>query len=376
MRDLKDIRENIDEVDKEIIALLERRMELAMYVADYKKGTGKAIYDRERELAKLEKIKGYTETDFNKCAMEEIFLQIMSISRRYQYSLIGDNDNYIDSLYTNIDKLPIYDNTKVVYQGVPGAFAEEAMYKFFGANISNYNVDTFENVMIELDKGNAKYGVLPIENSTAGFVSGIYDLLGRYDLTLVGEQIIKINQALLGVKGATLSDIKTVCSHPQGLLQSKIFVKNHNLDQIEVANTALSAKMVVEKQDKTLGAICSIKNAELYGLDIIEPRVNENSDNSTRFVIISKKKIYTKAARKVGITFSLPHESGSLYNILAHFIFNNLNMTSIESVPMGNKTWEYRFFVSFEGNLAQTEVRNAIKGIKEEVGDFKILGNY
>ncbi len=376
MRDLSFIREDIDKVDREIIDLLERRMGLALEVAKYKNSTGKPIYDRQREDEKIDKIRGMASTDFNAEALAEIFLQIMSISRRYQYSVIGDNDGYIDNLYEKVDKLDINNDTKIVYQGVEGAFSEQACLEYFGKNINSYNVAAFEDVMIELDKGNAKYGILPIENSTAGFVNGIYDLLVRYDLTIVDEHIIKVDQALLGIQGANIEDIKTVYSHPQGLLQTKDFLDKYNWEQISMSNTALSAKLVKEKDDKTKAAIASARNAQLYDLDIIKEAINGEKNNSTRFVIITKKKVYTSNARNIGISFSLAHESGSLYNILAHFIFNNISMTSIESIPCPNKDWEYEFIIAFEGKLSEDNVRNALKGIKEESTGFKILGNY
>ncbi len=376
MRDLSLVREDIDKVDREIIDLLEKRMGLALEVAEYKNSTGKPIYDKQREDEKIDKIRGMASTEFNAEALAEIFLQIMSISRRYQYSVIGDNDGYIDGLYTKVDKLDIDNDTRVVYQGVEGAFSEQACNEYFGKDANSYNVAAFEDVMIELDNGNAKYGILPIENSTAGFVNGIYDLLVRYDLTIVDEHIIKVDQALLGVHGATIEDIKTVYSHPQGLLQTKDFLDKYNWEQISMSNTALSAKLVKEKADKSKAAIASARNAQLYNLDIIRPAINGEKNNSTRFVIVTKKKIYTSSAKNIGISFSLAHESGSLYNILAHFIFNNISMTSIESIPCPNKDWEYEFIVSFEGNLGQDNVRNALKGIKEESTGFKILGNY
>lgn len=376
MRDLSFIREDIDRVDKEIINLLEERMELALEVAKYKNSTGKPIYDKQREDEKIDKIRGLASTGFNAEALAEIFLQIMSISRRYQYSVIGDNDGYIDSLYKKVDKLDINNNTRVVYQGVEGAFSEQACHEYFGKDINSYNVAEFEDVMIDLDKGNADYGILPIENSTAGFVNGIYNLLVRYDLTIVGEHIIKVDQALLGVQGATLENIKTVYSHPQGLLQTKEFLDKYNWEQISMSNTALSAKMVRDEGDKEKAAIASARNAELYNLDIIKEAINGEKNNSTRFIIITRKKIYACNSKTIGISFSLAHESGSLYNILAHFIFNNINMTSIESIPLPNKAWEYEFIISFEGNLSEDNVRNALKGIKEESIGFKVLGNY
>ena len=374
--ELNEIRKEIDSVDKEMLSLFEKRMQLAKEVAEYKLSTGKAIYDKEREDAKIAKLTELAPGEFNKHCISELFLQIMSISRRYQYQMIGDNEGYIEKAYEQVDALPMNENTKVVYAGVPGAFAEQATIEYFGENANTQHVGSFEKVILAIEDGEAEYGVLPIENSSGGFVSGNYDLLSQYDVCIVGEEIIKVEQTLLGLPGASLDDIKVVYSHPQGLLQSRKFLETYGWKQVEYANTALSAVKVRDDGDKSQAAITSKRAAKLYGLDILKDCINDADDNSTRFMIITKKKMYAKNAKKISICFSLPHESGTLYNILGHFIFNNINLTSIESTPLKNKQWEYRFFISFEGNLNELPVINALTGIRKETIDFKILGNY
>ena len=374
IQDLSITREEIDAVDKQIVELIEKRMDLALEVAKYKMSTGKPIYDRERELQKLEKLGDMASTEFNSKMIQELFLQIMTGSRRYQYSVIGDQDHIIDDMYTSVDKLEINPETKVVYAGVPGAFAEAAMVAYFGENIDGNNVKEFYEVAQMVSEGKADYGVLPIENSSAGFVSGIYDLLERYQLSIVGEQMVQVNQCLLGIPGTDLSKVQTVFSHPQGLLQAKEYLEDKDWKQVSMNNTALSAKKVHDDGDMTQVAIASERAAKLYGLSVLNPQLNVSDKNTTRFVIVSNKKEYVKKANKVSISFALSHQCGSLYNILAHFIFNNVNMTSIESIPLSGKQWEYCFFVDFEGNLSDNEVKNALKGIMAETDEFRILG--
>ncbi len=374
IQDLNIIREEIDAVDKQIVELIEKRMDLAMEVAKYKLSTGKPIYDRERELQKLEKLGSLASTEFNEKGIQELFLQIMSVSRRYQYSIIGDRDHVIDNMFTQIDQFVVTKDTKVVYAGVPGAFAEAAMVAYFGEEIQSDHVKQFHEVAQLVSEGKADYGVLPIENSSAGFVNGIYDLLDRYQLSIVGEQMIQVNQCLLGIPGTDLSKVTTVFSHPQGLMQAKEYLEEKGWKQVGMANTALSAKKVHDEGDMTQVAIASERAAKLYGLSILDPQLNVSDNNTTRFVIVSNQKKYEKNANRVSISFSLPHACGTLYNILAHFIFNNVNMTSIESIPLSGKQWEYCFFVEFEGNLSDCEVRNALKGIMAETEDFRILG--
>ncbi|MCI8507506.1 MAG: chorismate mutase [Lachnospiraceae bacterium] len=374
VQDLNKIREEIDAVDKEIVKLIEQRMDLALEVAKYKKSTGKPIYDRERELQKLEKLGLMASTEFNAKSIQELFLQIMSVSRRYQYSVIGDQDHVIDAMFSEIGRLKVTQDTKVVYAGVPGAFAETAMVAYFGEGMQGDHVKEFLDVAKQVAEGKASYGVLPIENSSAGFVNGIYDLLERFSLSIVGEQMIQINQCLLGIPGTDLSKVKMVYSHPQGFLQSKEYLENKNWKQVSMANTAESAKKVCDEGDMTQVAIASERAAKIYGLSVLNPQLNVADNNTTRFVIVSNKKEYVKDADKVSISFSLPHTCGTLYNILAHFIFNDINMTSIESVPLSGKQWEYCFFVDFEGNLGDNRVKNALKGIMAETENFRILG--
>ena len=277
-------------------------------------------------------------------------------------------------MFTQKEKLGISTDTKVAYAGVPGAFAEMAMVDYFGENVEAINVKEFRDVADLVAEGKADYGVLPIENSSAGFVNGIYDLLDRYQLSIVGEQKVKVNQCLLGIPGTELSDIKTVFSHPQGLMQAREYLEDKDWKEVSMNNTAVSAKKVHDDGDKSQVAIASERAAKLYGLAVLNPMLNVSENNTARFVIVSNKKEYVKNANKVSISFSLPHKSGTLYNILAHFIFNNVNMTSIESIPLSGRQWEYCFFVDFEGNLSDSAVKNALKGIMAETEEFRILG--
>ncbi len=374
--DLNQIRVEIDDVDRRIVELFQKRMELAGEVAETKRESGKAIYDRTREQEKLKRLGELADSEFNRHSIEELFLQIMSISRRYQYKLLGDRQHWLAAEYQQVDHLSVTKDTRVIYQGVPGAFSEQAMIKFFGADIQSANVEHFEDIVERIAKGEADYGVLPIENSSAGFVAGVYHLLQEYDVTIVGGIDLEVSQALLGVKGANIADIKTVYSHPQALMQTKPFLDAQGFKQIAMENTAVSARKIQQDGDVTQAAVASIRAAQLYDLEVLNPSINTQKNNTTRFVVLSNQKLYTKDADNISISFTLPHESGSLYNALGHFIFNGLNMTSIESEPLPERKWEYRFFITFDGNLGDASVQNAISGVRSESSDFKLLGNY
>ena len=219
--------------------------------------------------------------------------------------------------------------------------------------------------------------MLPIENSTAGIVNEIYDMLVEFENYIVGEQIIGIEHCLMAVPGTKIDEIRTVYSHPQSLMQSSRYLQEHaSWKQISMNNNAFAARKVAEDMDGAQAAIASAHAAETYGLEILEKGVNRSSTNSTRFIVVTNRKIFLRDAGKVSICFKVPHESGSLYHMLSHFIYNNLNMNKIESRPLEDRNWEYRFFIDFDGNLADEAVKNALRGLREEARNLRILGNY
>lgn len=374
--DLLELRGKLDEIDSKIVALYEERMEYCSQVADYKIATGKKVLDREREMQKLQTLKAMTHNDFNATGVQELFEQIMSMSRKLQYQKLAESGAVGRLPFIGVDKLEI-EKARVVFQGAEGAYSQMAMLQYFGENVSAFHVDSFRDAMGALEDGSADFAVLPIENSTAGIVNQIYDLLVEFENYIVGEQIIKIEHCLMGVPGTSIDKIDTVYSHPQSLMQSAKFLNDHpTWQQVGMQNNAFAAKRVLADQKTNQAAIASEHAAKIYGLEILEKGINQSQTNSTRFIIVCNQKIFRKDAGKVSICFELNHESGSLYHILSHFIYNNLNMTKIESRPIEDRDWEYRFFIDFEGNLADSAVKNALRGLREESRNMKILGNY
>ena len=374
--DLKDLRSEIDVIDRQIVELYEKRMEVASQVADYKISVGKKVFDKQREDEKLKAVKALAHSDFNRTGIEELFSQLMSMSRKLQYQKLSEkgasgNLPFIEK--DSIDKK----NSRVCFQGAAGSYSEEAMKKFFGEEVNSTAVETFRDAMALLEEGSVDYAVLPIENSTAGIVSEIYDLLAEYEHYIVGEQIIEIKHCLLGVPGAKLEDIRTVYAHPQALMQSAKFLSdNSSIQQIGMKNNAFAAKKVAEEKDKSQAAIASAGAAEVYGLEVIKEGINQADANSTRFIIVTNQKVFLKDAKKISLCMEIPHEAGALYHIMSHFIYNNLNMTKIESRPIEDRNWEYRFFIDFDGNLGDSAVKNALRGLREEAKMLRILGNY
>ena len=275
-----------------------------------------------------------------------------------------------------IDALPRH-GIKVVFQGVEGAYTQAAMLKYFGDDIDSFHVPEWSEAVAAVENGEAEFGVLPIENSSAGAVSQVTDLLIEHEVYIVAEEYLPVTHALLGVSGAKKDDIKTVYSHPQALMQCAHYLETHkDWKQISMTNTAFSAKKVVEDGDKSQAAIASEISAKLYGLDILEREINDNKKNVTRFVIIAKRPIITRAANKISICVELNHEVGSLYHMLSYISIFGLNMSKIESRPIPGKNFEYRFFIDFEGNIGQPDVASALRGIRQGANKIWFLGNY
>ncbi|PHV70850.1 prephenate dehydratase [Sporanaerobium hydrogeniformans] len=266
----------------------------------------------------------------------------------------------------------------VGYQGVAGSFGEEAAITYFASKASQFKAyEEFEDIFRALKEGSIDYGVVPIENSSAGEIVDIYDLMKTYELYIVGEQIIRIRHNLLGLKGTKLEEISEVYSHPQALSQSKEFLKEHKqMIPKAYVNTAMATQFVAEVKEKSKAAIGSRRAAQLYGLEILVKDIHFNQNNFTRFVILGKAMQIGEGCDKISIVFNTAHESGALYNILGHFAYNGLNLLKIHSRPLQDKTWEYFFFADLEGNLQDANVLIALGKVKEHTKYFKILGNY
>ena len=338
---LSEIREQLDEIDSQIVRLYEKRMELCTEVGLTKIASGKKVYDKEREMQKLATLSQMASNEFNQRGITELYEQLMAMSRKLQYQILTEHGVIGKTAFIGIDSLD-KKGARLVFQGVEGAYSQAALHSYFGEECDSFHVQTFRDAMETLEDGLADYAVLPIENSSAGAVSQVYDLLVEFENHIVGEIVLPIRHMLAGLPGTKIEEIECVYSHPQ----------------------------------KTQAAVCSEYAAKIHHLEILKEGINDNSNNSTRFIIVSNQKVYLKQAGKISICFEIPHESGSLYHILSHFIYNNLNMTKIESRPIEGRTWEYRFFVDFEGNLNDAAVKNAIRGIREEARNLKILGNY
>ncbi len=375
MSTLQDLREQLDIVDDEIVKLYEKRMSICEQVGEFKIRDGRKVFDRIREKEKLQTVASKATSELDKKGIQELYRQLMAMSRKLQYQQLVQAGALGRLPFIKIQSLDM-ENSRIVYQGTEGAYGQAAMKKFFGENCNNYHVRTFRDAMEAIEEGAADYAVLPIENSTAGAVNEVYDLLVEFENYIVGEIIIPITHTLAGLPGTDKSQIKRVYSKAEALMQTSRFLDEGTWQQISVANTAIAAKKVLEDGDPTQAAVCSAYAAKAHGLEVLADDINDEKGNCTRFIVITNQKVFLEGASKVSICFEVPHESGSLYHLLSHFIYNDLNMSKIESRPVEGKSWEYRFFVDFDGNMEDPAVKNALRGLREESKSLKILGNY
>lgn len=376
MATLEELRVQLDDIDNQIVRLYEARMKICEQVGEYKVHSGKKVLDKQREKSKLSDVASKVTGEFNKKGIQELYEQLMSMSRKLQYRQLVEAGALGRLPFIKIESLA-GESARIVYQGVEGAYGEAAMKQYFGEDCNHFHVRTFRDAMEAIEEGAADYAVLPIENSIAGAVNEMYDLLVEFENYIVGETILPIKHTLAGIPGTDLSKIRRVYSKAEALMQVSHFLdENGEWQQISVVNTAVAAKKILEDNDSSQAAVCSAYAAQVHGLSVLVDDINDEQNNSTRFIVVTNQKVFLKDASKISICFELPHESGSLYRLLSHFIYNDLNMTKIESRPIEGRNWEYRFFVDFDGNLEEPAVKNAIRGLREEARSLKILGNY
>ena len=263
--------------------------------------------------------------------------------------------------------------TNISFQGERGAYSEAAAKSFFD-EIETIPFATFAEVLENTSKGNSEYSILPVENSLEGSVGESYDLLYSTSLNVIGEIYHRVEHCLIGI--GKLEDVDTVYSHPQALGQCRKFIEEHNMKTIPAYDTAGSVKIVKELNKKNCACIASKTSSSIYNMPIMSENIANNSNNYTRFLILSKKKSTQTENDKTSIIFSIKHEPGSLFRIIENFHKNNVNLTKIESRPTKSNTWEYNFYVDFEGNAKNPKILEMLEKIKQESLFMKVLGSY
>lgn len=370
LEELGYLREEINEIDEALVSLFKRRMAIVSKVVEYKVKNSMKVLDEAREKQIIDKHLDNIEDEYLKSNIKEFLESMMAISRNTQKRIITEmlKENKVEKKNTCC---------KVGFQGVEASFSHEAVLEYFGSETKTMCFSTFKEVFEALDRKDIKYAVLPIENSSTGSIAEIYDLLRNYGFYIVGEKCVKVNHNLMAVKGTDISDIEEVYSHEQGFLQCKEFFDNHkDWRLIPYYNTAKSALYISEENLKNKACVASKKAAEVYGLHILKENINYNSKNYTKFIIIGRDMEVNKECDKLTIVATLPHKVGTLYSILKCFADNNSNMMKIESRPIVDKSWQYFFYIDFQGNILEESTKRIVEEIKEKSLYFKLLGNY
>ena len=375
--DLSEIRQQIDAIDEDLVKLFCARMNLSAQVADYKKANNLPIFVPARERAILQSVAEQAGPEMGNYT-RVLYSMLFELSRSYQ----SKRNNEISSLYSQIENAiestpKLFPQTPMVAcQGVEGAYSQIACEKIFKSPMILY-FKSFEGVFQAIDQGLCQYGILPIENSTAGSVNKVYDLMIQHKFSIVRTFRLKVDHNLLANKGATLDTIKTIYSHEQAINQCAGFLNTlTGVNVIPVANTALAAEMVSQSGRNDVAALSSRSCAELYNLVCLKPSVQDKGNNHTRFICISKNLEIYPGADKTSIMMILPHRPGSLYKVLARMYTLGINVTKLESRPLPDREFEFMFYFDLETSVYSEEFIQLMCELDDLCEEFKYLGSY
>lgn len=372
--DLLELRKEIDEIDDELIPLLLKRMSVSEKVAKYKVERGMPVLNSEREQQILDDVA-------KKCGkqgetIKTVFAATMDASRALQHKIVGGGKELRENIENaiKVDKLDTA-GKPIACQGVEGAYSGVTANKIFPNTAIHFH-KRFEDVFEAVNRGDSKFGVIPVENSTAGSVHESYDLIMKYRFFVVGAYDLKIEHCLCAKNGTKYEDITDVYSHPQALSQCNNFLRNFDFTGINYSNTAAAAKYVSESPKNNVAVICSELAAKKYGLNVLKRNIQNNDKNTTRFIVISKEFAIPSDAQKISLIFALPHKTGSLYRVLGRFSMAGLNLTKLESRPIENSEFSYYFYVDVLGNVKDEETLDLICALSDELPEFEFLGNF
>lgn len=377
MSDLNEIRQNIDKVDNQLVKLFLERMDVAGQIADYKRENNLPVLDRARERQKIADVLEQV-PDESKAYVMALFNTLFEVSRSEQ-SAKNNMDSPIvkkidDAIKNSPEMLPA--TAFVACQGVEGAFSEAATDKLFKhANISFF--PNFRSVFKAVDEGFCKYGILPIENSNAGSVNEVYELMREYDFYIVSTVRLKVQQNLLAKPGTKLEDIKDIYSHQKAIEQCGHFLDELKGVQVHVCeNTAAAAKMVSESSDNTIAAIGSTNAAEVYNLEFVKKNIEDNSANFTRFACISKDLEIYPGANRTSLSVVTKNEAGALYKVLARFNTLEVNLIKLESRNIPNRDFDYMFYFDVDCSVYAPEFKRLMASLDDVVEEYRYFGSY
>lgn len=375
--DIKQIRGEIDQIDEQLVALFKRRMDAALQVAQYKQQHGLPVLDRGREREVVSRAAELAGEGLER-HVKALYTTLFDVSRNHQRNHLHRDSELRRMIERALETAPqsFPSRATIACQGIEGAYSQQAADRMFELPSILY-FNSFDAVFSAVEKGMCRYGVLPIENSAAGSVTQVYDLMERHKFHIVRGIRQRIDHALLIRPGADASGIREIISHQQALTQCSEFLRRHpGYKATPVENTALAAKMVMESGRDGLAAIASGCCAELYGLTKLPTPVANTDNNYTRFIVIGKQLEVFPGSNKISITLSLPHQPGSLHGMLSRFASACVNLTKLESRPVAGSDFEFRFYFDIEASLNSPEVVQLLCDIDASSERFELLGNY
>lgn len=374
---LEDLRRQIDEQNAVLLDAFEKRMEISMRIAQYKKENDLPVYAPDRERALLKKMTDQAR-DGMQSYVRTFFLDLMQLSKSAQYRANGE-DLYTPLLRDALERSPkmLESGQMVACQGVEGAYSQQAVETMFSFPNPLY-FSTFEGVFRAIDSGLCRYGVLPIENSTAGSVGAVYDLMLKYHFSIVKSCRVKVDHCLLVQKGVKLDEIREVFSHEQAINQCGEFLASlgKNVKITAVRNTAEAAKNVASGGRRDAAAISSHICAELYGLDVAHENIQTSGNNHTRFICISKDLEILPGADRTSLMLTLPHRPGALYTVLSKINAYGINLEKLESRPLPNRDFEFMFYFDLRAPVYSDELGELLSELENTSESFRYLGSY
>ena len=375
--ELSDYRARIDQIDRQLVELFAQRMNTAAGIAAYKKEHGLPVLDPVREREKLLDAAAQAPEDMRDYTAS-LYTMLFELSRCYQGRLLGSTSPLTTEIQTAIDQTPnlFPSNVSVACQGVAGAYSQLACSKLFRLPHILY-FSSFEAVFSAIEKGLCRYGVVPLENSTAGSVNAVYDLMMRHDFRIVRSIRLKVDHNLLAPPGTKLSDIREIYSHEQAIHQCSEFLqKLPGVRVIPCENTAAAAKLAAQSGRKDIAALSSRACMKLYGLECLASSVQDRDNNFTRFICISKDLEIYPGADRTSIMAVLPHEPGSLYKLLSRFYALGINLNKLESRPMPDRDFEFRFYFDLETSVYSPQFLQLMGELSATCEEFSYLGSY
>lgn len=373
---LEELRREIDGIDQKMVELFKRRMEVVTQVAAYKKERGLPILDASRERVLLGKV-GQAAGDELADYIQSVYRTLLAASRSYETGKLGQESQVYQGIRTALKETnPLFpQRPTVACQGIEGAYSQLACDRLFKAPTILY-FQTFDHVFKAVESGMCQYGILPIENSTAGSVNAVYDLMIRHNFHIVRSARLKVSHNLLAKPGVKLEDIKEVYSHEQALNQSSGFLAKLGVKVTVVENTAVASKMVADSHRTDVAALSSRLCAEQYGLHIVQANVQDQDSNYTRFICISKNPEIYPGADQTSLMMVLPHKPGTLYNVLAKFYALNMNLKKLESRPLPGREFEFMFYFDVEASVYAPEMETLFRDLESDCEQLRYLGTY